>query len=134
TLIVLIIVSYFIGKTGVGDLKLTTGGRLFGGVLGLTNGFIVLSLLREYVLRRFLPGSGVSAAAAVPDNLTLTISNVPRETIMDGFAIWVFIIGGALLLIIALSSRISYTSGKISRRSPLGYVPGKKTTVKSGPA
>ncbi len=121
TLIVLIVVSYFIGKAGVGDAKLTTGGRIFGGVLGLTNGFIILSLLREYVLRRFLPGAGVSAAAAVPNNLTVTVSNVPRQSIMDGFAIWVFIIGGALLLIFAISNRIQYTKGKIGLKPPMGH-------------
>ena len=121
TMIVLVVASYFIGKASLGDVNLTTGGRIFGGVLGLANGVIILSLFREYVLRRFLPGAGVSAAAAVPDNLTVTIRNVPRETIADGFAIWVFIIGGVLLLLFAVSNRIEYTKGKIGAKPPLGH-------------
>ncbi len=122
TLIVLIVVSYFIGNSAL-DNKLTAGGRLFGGVLGFTNGFIVLSLLKEYILGRFLPATEITTATAtaVPENLTVTISNVPKESITDGFAIWIFIIGGVLVLLFALSNRFTVAKGKISKRAPLGY-------------
>jgi hypothetical protein len=120
TLVVLVVVSYFIGNSGIGNFNITTGGRIFGGILGFTNGFIILSLVREYILRRFLT-PGAFAAASAPEQLTVNITNVPRSSITDGFAIWVFIIAGALLVMFALFSRISYTSGKLSARPPLGY-------------
>ncbi len=130
-LIVLIVVSYFIGNMTLNN-DLTTGGRIFGGVLGFTNGFIVLSLFKEYILGRFLPGglatelgtasaASIATAASVPDNLTLSITNVPKASITDGFAIWIFIVGGVLLLLFALSSRVQFERGKITKRPPLGY-------------
>ncbi len=127
-LVLLVVLSYFIGNASLSS-ALTTGGRIFGGVLGFTNGFIVLSLFKEYVLGRFLPGglatelgtASVAGAAAVPESLTVTIANVPRTSITDGFSIWVFIIGGAFLFLFALTSRVAIENGKITKRPPLGY-------------
>lgn len=117
---VLVIISYFIGNA-FGNFNTTTGGRIFGGILGLTNGFIILSLVKEYILRRYLPEGTFMSAAAAPEQITMTITDVPQASITDGFGLWVFIIGGALLLVFAVTSQISYTSGKIKRRPPLGY-------------
>ncbi len=130
-LIALVIVSYFIGNMTLSN-DLTAGGRIFGGMLGFTNGFIALSLFKEYILGRFLPGglatelgaasaASAATAASIPDNLTLSITNVPKTSITDGFSIWIFIVGGALLFLFALTSRVSIERGKISKRPPLGY-------------
>ncbi len=124
-LIILIVASYFVGNVALNGAVLTPIARLFGGILGLINGFIILSLLREYILRRFLPESGVSAAAAVPDTITVTVSNVPEASIMDGLTFWAVLIGGLLVVILALGTRFKYTSGKVVRQTPLGYRPTK---------
>jgi len=120
-LIVLVAASYFIGKVGLGNAAVTAGGRLFGGILGFTNGFIILSLLREYVLRRFLPNSGIAAASVTPDNITMTITGVPQTSITDGLTIWILIIGGGLLFLASLSTRFKLTKGSISKQPPPGY-------------
>ena len=122
TTIFIIIISYFIGKSAAGTLNITVGGRMFGAILGLLNGFIILSLFREYILQRFLPNTEISAAAAASaTTATVTISNVPPQTVMDGAGIWILIIGGALLFFFAISNRVSYTSGKVKTRAPMGY-------------
>jgi uncharacterized membrane protein required for colicin V production len=123
-LIILVVFSYFIGNAGIGNSVVTPIARLFGGILGLINGFVIISLLREYALRRFLPESGVSAATAVPDQITVQIAGVPQSTIMDGFTAWVFIIGGILILVLALGTRYHYINGKLIKRAPLGYKEG----------
>jgi hypothetical protein len=120
-LIILIIFSYFTGNVALGDVALTPIARIFGGILGLVNGFIIVSLIREYMLGRFLPESGVSAAAAVPASLSVTVSNVPQTSIMDGITPWFFILAGAFILLLALGTRYKYTSGRLSRQPPLGY-------------
>lgn len=123
TLIVLIVVSYFLGRAGIGDTTISSGGRLFGGILGLTNGFIALSLTREYIVRRFLPDSGISAATALPTEITFTVSNIPRTTITEGTTAWVVIIAGAIVLFGALGTRYKLNKGKVSKLVPPGYVP-----------
>ena len=120
-LVALIVISYFAGNASLADKTITPIARLFGGVLGLVNGFIILSLAREYILRRFLPGSGISAASAVPDQVTITISNVPQSSIMDGFTAWAVIIAGVLVVVLAFGTRYEYQSGKLKPRTPLGY-------------
>lgn len=130
-LVLLVVMSYFVGNASLNN-SLTTGGRIFGGVLGFTNGFIVLSLFKEYVLGRFLPGglatelgtinaASAATAASVPQNLTVSIANVPQTSITDGFSIWIFIIGGAMLFLFALTSRVGIQNGKLSAKPPVGY-------------
>ncbi len=122
TLVFFVIISYFIGRSAAGTLNITVGGRMFGAILGLLNGFIILSLFREYILQRYLPNTGITtSAAASATTATMTISNVPPQTVMDGAGIWILIIGGVLLFFFAISSRISYTSGKVKTRAPIGY-------------
>lgn len=120
-LIIIIIFSYFTGNKALGDVALTPIARIFGGILGLINGFIIVSLVREYILGRFLPDSGVSATAVAPASLGVTVSNVPQTSIMDGITPWIFILGGAFILVLALGTRYKYTSGKLNRQPPLGY-------------
>jgi len=121
TLIFFVIISYFVGRSAGGTINSTIGGRMFGAILGLANGFIILSLFREYILSRYLPNSGVSTATAPTSAATVTVSSVPQDSIMDGAGIWILIIGGLLLFFFAITSRISYTSGKMSTRPPIGY-------------
>ena len=121
TLVFFVIISYFIGRSAAGTLNITVGGRMFGAILGLLNGFIILSLFREYILQRYLPNTGIATSTAAASTATMTVSNVPQQTVMDGAGIWILIIGGVLLLFFAISSRISYTSGKVKTRAPIGY-------------
>ena len=110
-----------LGNNAISDGVLTPIARIFGGILGLVNGFIALSLVREYILGRFLPGSGVSAASAVPETVTVTIADVPQSSIMDGFTVWIFVAIGLLAAAVAIGSRFDYQSGKLEKKAPLGY-------------
>lgn len=126
-MVVLVIVSYFIGNSMEGNFNITTGGRIFGAILGLTNGFIILSLLKEYVLGRYLPEGSFASSSVAPEQLTVTVTNVPQSSITDGFAIWLLIFGGVLLVIYAVMNKFSYTKGKFTTKPPLGYsAPAKK--------
>lgn len=126
-LVVLILGSYFYGrKTLAGSPNPTSGSQLIGGILGLANGFITLSLVKEYILRRFLPDSGVSAAAAVPTELTFTVSNVPKTGITEGMTVWIIIFVGALLFLYALSTHYKVEKAKVKVLAPPGYPEPKK--------
>lgn len=127
-MIVLIVASYFIGRSNLQN-DTTSGGKLFGGILGLTNGFIALSLIREYIIRRFLPGSGISASAVAPPQLTLTITDIPRESITDGLAIWILIIAGAIVFLGAITTRYEVKKGlSVAKKVPPGYSAPKKAS------
>lgn len=126
-MVIMVVVSYFVGNSMEGNFNITTGGRIFGAILGLTNGFIILSLLKEYVLGRYLPEGAFAASSTAPEQLSITVTNVPQASITDGFAIWLLIIGGVLLLVYAVTNKFSYTKGKFSTKPPLGYsAPAKK--------
>lgn len=130
TLIALVVASYFISNNRIGNNIVTPGGRLVGAVLGIINGVIALSLIREYAIGRFLPGAQVSAAAAPPTTFALQVTNLPRSSITEGAAIWVFLIGGAILGLLVLGTRWQYTKGQLKSLTPPGYkAPPKKKKV-----
>lgn len=100
--VVLIVLSYVFGKRALTEAKLAPLSRLLGGTLGALNGFIVLSLLREYLLTRLgltLPGAALSAAPSgksmeAARQLTVGIKNVPtRSMITETTAIVLLALG-----------------------------------------
>ncbi len=119
TLVVLVVASYFIGKTGLTQHGLSAGARLLGAILGFYNGFVTISLVREFVIGRFLPGAPAFAATATPPStLSIQVVNMPEGSIADPPTVY-FLIGiGLLLFIIALSSGWKFQRAKISRKVP----------------
>jgi len=127
TLVVLVIASYFIGKTGLTQ-QVTAGGRLLGAILGFYNGFVAVSLVREFVIGRFLPGAPAFAAtAAPPSTVSVQVVNMPRTSIADPPTVY-FLLGiGFLLLILAIATGWSFQKAKIKRKTPPGHkAPAKK--------
>jgi hypothetical protein len=121
TLVVLVIASYFIGKTGLTQ-NATAGGRLLGAIFGFYNGFVTVSLVREFVIGRFLPGASAAAATATPPStVSIQVVNMPQTTITDTPTIYVLILVGLLLFIIAIAAAWKFEWAKISRKPLPGY-------------
>lgn len=125
------------GFGGGGQFYAGPTARLLGLGLGAINGFLVLSLVREYLDGRSLPGNELPANPELtlatsgtfgPPATAVTVqaSGLPNLTILDSFIPW-FIIGlGLLLLIAAIRNRIiiaSHPDGgrKLDFPSPYGY-------------
>jgi hypothetical protein len=128
TLIVLVIASYFIGKTGLTQHGISAGARLLGAIFGFYNGFAAVSLVREFVIGRFLPGAPDFAATATPPStLSVQVTNMPETSVADEPTVF-FLIGiGLLLLVITIAAGWSRDQMKIKRRAPWGYkAPPKK--------
>ncbi len=115
-LIVLVIASYFIGKAGLTQ-SVTAGGRLLGAVLGFYNGFVAVSLVREFVLGRFLPEAPATAATATPPaEVTITVTNFPEGSIAEAPIVFFLIGAGLLIFIIAVSTGWKFQWAQVSRK------------------
>jgi hypothetical protein len=110
-------------------------GRVLGVFLGALNGFLILSLLREYLDGRALPGrtppeteiavTGSSAFGPASTSLSIQAVNLPSATIMDSYIPWIIIGLGALIFFAALKGRVKVETSKAGRKvqgvSPYGY-------------
>ena len=118
TLVVLVIASYFIGKIGLTQ-GLSAGSRLLGALVGFYNGFIAVSLLREYVLGRYLPGASAAAATATPPStVSVQVMNLPQTSATDHPTVFILIAVGFLLFIVALITGFNVQGVKVSRKTP----------------
>ncbi|OQY43398.1 MAG: hypothetical protein B6242_14780 [Anaerolineaceae bacterium 4572_78] len=119
-LIAMIAGSYFFTKMSVPAENVSFGGQLTGAILGMVNGIIAMSLFREYIAGRFLPGSTIAAASA-PQEVTIVISSVPRASLADSSMAWFVIAAGALVFFTAIWSRYEWKDRQIKKRNPMGY-------------
>ena len=111
----LLLIAVLIGFVFVSyNIQINTKGlsamsRILGGLLGLLNGFIMVSLFRQYVLRYFQKASPVlwSQAGATPE-VSVTLQNVPTGNILAGDR-WQLVI--VLLALIAGVLFISMVTG-----------------------
>jgi hypothetical protein len=111
------------------------GGRVLGLLLGALNGFLVVSLLREYLDGRALPGNeplqseisiaGGSAYGQAANTLAIQAVNLPSITILDSYLPWLIVGLGLLLFFIAVKTRFNIVSSsagkKIVDQPPYGY-------------
>ena len=81
-LIGFVLISYSIR----GNIKgVTAFSRILGGLLGLFNGFLVISLFRQYVLKYFQKASPALWAAAGPSpEVSVTVQGVPTGDLLTG--------------------------------------------------
>jgi hypothetical protein len=96
--VVLIAVSYIIGEATFKD-KMTPLGRLLGGILGAFNGYVILSLGKQYLLNH-LQAKG--AFVAQTNQLSVEMANVPTSNFFAGSGIifiFVVVIGVVALLV-----------------------------------
>lgn len=81
--VVLLTVSYVVGETTFHD-RHTPLGRLLGGLLGAFNGWVILSLIKQYLLN-YLRARGQFAAAS--NQLGITVTQVPTGNFFAGAGI-----------------------------------------------
>jgi hypothetical protein len=111
-------------------------GSLLGGLMGAVNGFLIISLVREYLDGRALPGQEVASTSQLTlvggsefgpasQNLTIQVSDLPYFTVMDSILPWLVIGAGILFLIAVLRSRVgiarSADGRKVETRVPPFY-------------
>jgi hypothetical protein len=117
-LVGLVIASYFLGKVGLTQ-GLSAGSRLLGGIVGFYNGFISVSLLREFVIGRYLPGASAAAANATPPSTaSIQVFNLPQTSLTDRPTVFILIAVGFLLFVIALITGFNVQGVKLSRKAP----------------
>jgi hypothetical protein len=117
-LVVLVIASYFVGKIGLTE-GVSAGSRLLGALVGFYNGFIAVSLLREFVIGRYLPGASAAAANATPPStVSVQVMNLPQASATDHPTVFILIAVGFLLFIVALITGFNIQGVKLSRRTP----------------
>jgi len=117
-LVVLVLASYFIGRIGLTE-GVSAGSRLLGALVGFYNGFVSVSLIREFVIGRYLPGASAAAAAATPpSSVSVQVMNMPQASATDTPTIYILIAVGFLLFIIALITGFNVQGVKLSRKAP----------------
>lgn len=109
-LIVVLVGFVFISYNIQINLKGVTGlSRLLGGLLGLLNGFIMISLFREYVVRYFQNAEpGLWSQAGPQPQVSVTLQNVPTGSLLTGDR-WQLLI--ALLALIVVVLFVSMATG-----------------------
>lgn len=110
-------------------------GRLLGLLLGGFNGYLVVSLIREYLDGRALPGrtppdtevvvTGGSSFGPPTGNVAIQAVNMPNLTVLDSFIPWLIIAIGFLIFFAAIKTRVgvqkSNKGRKIVFKGPYGY-------------
>lgn len=96
--VVLITISYIVGEATFKD-KMTPLGRLLGGVLGAFNGYVILSLGKQYLLNHL---QSKNAFVAQSNQLSIEMANVPTSNFFAGSGIifiFVVVVGVVALLV-----------------------------------
>ncbi len=104
--IVLIFISYTIGKRALTESKLTPLSRLLGGTLGAISGFVVLSLARQYLLTKlgFTTAGGLSpmgsvSAAQAPQSLSVNVKNLSTSFQISEVVLALLLAVGVIVLV-----------------------------------
>ncbi len=100
-LIVLVAASYMTGRFTIAD-PLSPISRLVGGILGLFNGFLVISLVREYLMGFFLqPEPKLISAQDIPQQISIQITGMPQQSLLIGYfpMVMIGLIGVVVLII-----------------------------------
>jgi hypothetical protein len=130
TLAFSIILSHFMlpnqnkRSSGYYAYPVTPLGGFFGGLLGGLNGFLIINLVREYLMGSSLPTPGVEepvtemavAGGIASTGVDLTVTDLPTFTQIGEFAAWAVVGLGVLLLLFVLRSRMA------GDRRPPGYI------------
>jgi hypothetical protein len=129
------------GRSSGGMYAVQPIGHVLGFALGAFNGYLVLSLAREYLDGRALPGNAAQTATAATGDFTVVTSNtfgeaaksvavqavnLPDVTIMDSIIPWLVVAFGAFILMAMFKTRVVFDSNpdegrKVTSRSPYGY-------------
>jgi hypothetical protein len=105
--------------TSRGSQDATALSRLLGGLLGLFNGFLVISLFKEYIVKYIQTRSPTVAIAGPPSQVSVALKSLPAGGPLTGNSLQlVVVILGAVAALLILSSvfGISLTAAKKDRK------------------
>jgi hypothetical protein len=128
-LMFMVVFTTVLGRSAGPSTDARSIARFLGGLLGGFNGFLFISLLREYLDGRFLPGDGLSTSQAgniATNGVAIQATNLPAYTVMDSLMPWIIIIVCLLIFLTALNSRVGLPKNKVrfwelDYRKPYGY-------------
>ena len=113
-LAIVILFSITLGRSWLTQPPTRQGGWL-GFLIGGVNGFLILSLAREYLDGRSLPGTEVQASNIVIEGnsgfgsaasaLSIQATNLPSFTILDSVIPWIIMAAGLLFLFSIFKTR-----------------------------
>jgi hypothetical protein len=84
--------------------KVTSLSRILGGLLGLFNGFLVVSLFKEYVIKYFQTTSPALAAAGAPPAVAIAVGSPPTGGVLSGANGIVILVLLGLMVVVLLTS------------------------------
>ncbi|MBN1640574.1 MAG: hypothetical protein JXA09_05000 [Anaerolineae bacterium] len=101
--VILIALSYVVGEATF-KYKMTPLGRLLGGLLGGFNGYIILSLFKQYMLNHLTAKGAVVAQA---DQLAVQVSEVPTGNFFSGSGIvFIFVVVISVVALLVAGDRL----------------------------
>ncbi len=101
--VIMVLVSYLIGEATFSG-KMTPLSRIVGGFLGAANGYMLVSLGREYLFNDAVAQGQVSAQAAGPVSIQLT--DVPAATLQGAGIIFVLVIVVAVVGLLIAGDKV----------------------------
>ncbi len=108
-LVFLVVLSYMTGKITFGGEGLSAASRLMGGILGALNGYLILSLAREYVLGFFLRPEEI-VTQEIPERLSIQIEDMPRQSLLQGYFLVFVMVGGLIVFLLILATSLKLQS------------------------
>jgi hypothetical protein len=104
-LIIILLGFVLVSYNTRGDTKdVTAMSRLLGGLIGLFNGFVVLTLFKEYVIKYIRERTPQLAAASSPSSVAVALGDVPGGGVLQGASLQVLLVVGAAMLAVLIGS------------------------------
>jgi hypothetical protein len=105
-LILLVALSYVTGKFTI-TAPISPLSRLLGGILGLFNGFLAMSLAREYLMGLFLEPEPITAQA-IPEQVSIQITGMPRQSLLIGYFPMILVAVALAMFALVLASILKF--------------------------
>jgi hypothetical protein len=96
-----VLISY---NTRTDTKDVTAMSRLLGGLIGLFNGFVVLTLFKEYVIKYIRERTPQLAATANPSSVAIALGQVPGGGLLQGTSLQVLAVVGAAMVVVLIGS------------------------------
>jgi hypothetical protein len=101
--VVLIAISYVVGEATF-KFKMTPLSRLLGGLLGGFNGYIILSLLKQYMINHL---AARDVAFTASGDLAVQVSEVPTSNFFSGSGIvFIFVVVISVVALLVAGDRL----------------------------
>jgi len=96
---ILLVASYLVGDLSFKN-RVTPLGRLVGGFLGLFNGYVIVSLIRQYAINYM---RSKNQAFIASNEMSMKLTNVPAQTLFGGYGIIfvLLVVIGVVALLVA---------------------------------